>query len=217
MSDDAAVPERKLVLRASDADREQVAQRLHNALSEGRITMPELEERLDVVYAAKTLAELEPVTADLPADNRPAATPAPTSTRALGSPDPRIGGYPGSQVSIAVMSGVTRKGNWVLPPQHNSFAFWGGVEIDLRKARFAEQHSTITAVAIMAGIEIIVPDDVIVEVTGIGIMGAFESTDKGPVGTPPANAPTVKVTGLAFWAGVEVIRKPRKGRDVIEK
>ena len=42
-------------MRASDADRERVAQVLHNALSEGRITVNELEERLSTVYAAKTL------------------------------------------------------------------------------------------------------------------------------------------------------------------
>ncbi|MET0864224.1 MAG: DUF1707 domain-containing protein, partial [Nakamurella sp.] len=53
-------------LRASNADREAVAQKLQTAMAEGRLTVTELQERLDVVYAAKTLAELEPVTWDLP-------------------------------------------------------------------------------------------------------------------------------------------------------
>ena len=43
-----------------------IAQILQNALTEGRITMPELEERLDTVYSAKTLKELEPPISDLP-------------------------------------------------------------------------------------------------------------------------------------------------------
>lgn len=196
-------------MRASDADRERVAQILHNALAEGRITVQELEERLDTVYAAKTLAELEPPVADLP--NVSAGVVQPAAPRAL-APDNRIGGLPGSKASVAVMSGVTRKGPWTVPPQHASVAFWGGVEMDLRTARFAERHTTITAVAIMGGIDIVVPDDIIVEVTGLGFMGAFESQDREGVSTqpPPPGAPVVKVTGFAFWGAVTVVRKPRK-------
>ncbi|PXY32318.1 DUF1707 SHOCT-like domain-containing protein [Prauserella muralis] len=207
MTEQPGLPDPKQ-LRASDADRERVAQVLHNAMGEGRITMAELEERLGTVYGAKTLGELEPVLADLPgASVVPAAQSAPAARTNL--PDQRIGGTPGSAVSVAIMSGVTRKGNWVVPAQHNSFAFWGGVEIDLRNARFAEKHVTITAVAIMGGIDITVPDDIVVEVTGLGIMGAFESTDKrGAADSAPPGAPVVRVNGLAFWGGVEVKRVP---------
>ncbi|WP_431878700.1 DUF1707 SHOCT-like domain-containing protein [Amycolatopsis sacchari] len=200
-------------MRASDADRERVAQILHNALSEGRITVAELEERLDTVYAAKTLVELEPPIADLPGVSVGKAV-APAPSHAV---DTRIGGVPGSQASIAVMSGANRKGNWVVPPSHTAFAFWGGVEIDLRNARFAERHSTITAVAIMGGIDIVVPDDIVVDVNGVGLMGAFESQDHpAATATPPPGAPTVKITGFAFWGGVTVHRKPRKQQPTIE-
>ncbi|WP_409497041.1 DUF1707 domain-containing protein [Amycolatopsis sp. cmx-11-12] len=194
-------------MRISDADREQVAQVLHAAMSEGRITINELEERLTIVYEAKTVGDLKPVTADLP-QTRSAIQPA--TSRALGLPDDRIGGHPGSGASIAVMSGASRKGSWVVPPQHNSFAFWGGTDIDLRHARFAEKNTTITAVAIMGGIDIIVPDDINVDVTGIGFMGAFELEDRAGTPAAPPTAPTVKITGLAFWGAVTVVRKPRK-------
>jgi hypothetical protein len=196
-------------MRASDADRERVAQVLHGALAEGRITMGELEERLTTVYAAKTLGDLVPVTADIPMSSTPTSLE-PATTRALGFPDTRIGGHPGSALSVGVMSGAIRKGSWVVPPQHTSFAFWGGAEIDLRNARFAEKHTTITAVAIMGGIQITVPDDINVDVTGIGFMGGFVLDDKAGTPPAPATAPTVKVNGLAFWGGVLVIRKPRK-------
>jgi hypothetical protein len=196
-------------MRASDADRERVAQILHGALSEGRITMDELEDRLTTVYAAKTLGELQPVTADLPTTSTTPAAVEPAAARALGFPDSRIGGHAGSMTSIGIMSSAVRKGSWVLPPQHNSFAFWGGAEIDLRHARFAEKQSTITAIAIMGGIEITVPDDINVDVTGIGFMGAFTLEDKAGTSPAPATAPTVKITGLALWGGVVVVRKPR--------
>lgn len=61
-------------LRASDADRERVGQILHHALGAGMLTLAETEERLAVVYAARYLPELGPVTADLPGSQ-----PQPTS------------------------------------------------------------------------------------------------------------------------------------------
>lgn len=54
-------------LRASDADRAAVAQRLQVAVDEGRLDLSDYDERLRDTYAARTYAELERVTADLPA------------------------------------------------------------------------------------------------------------------------------------------------------
>ena len=52
--------------RASDADRQQVADRLREALDEGRLTLLEYDERLGSAYAALTYGELAAVTRDLP-------------------------------------------------------------------------------------------------------------------------------------------------------
>lgn len=54
-------------LRASDADRERVANELREHYADGRLTMEEFDERIDGVYKAKTFGELAPLTADLPA------------------------------------------------------------------------------------------------------------------------------------------------------
>lgn len=54
-------------MRASDADRKDVADRLQAALDEGRLGLTDYDERLRDAYAAKTYAELDLVTADLPA------------------------------------------------------------------------------------------------------------------------------------------------------
>ena len=60
------VPERSDNLRASDADRQRVADQLKAALDEGRLTLDEYDERLSEVYAAKTYADLKAPLADLP-------------------------------------------------------------------------------------------------------------------------------------------------------
>jgi hypothetical protein len=54
-------------LRAADADRQAVADRLRAALDEGRLDFHEYDTRLGRAYAAKTYGELDPLIADLPA------------------------------------------------------------------------------------------------------------------------------------------------------
>jgi hypothetical protein len=53
-------------LRAADVDREFVAERLRNALNEGRLNINEYDERLRDAYAAKTYGELNALLTDLP-------------------------------------------------------------------------------------------------------------------------------------------------------
>ena len=61
-------------LRASDADRDEVVERLRTAAGEGRLTHDELDERLSRALTAVTYADLAAVLADLPTSRRPAPT-----------------------------------------------------------------------------------------------------------------------------------------------
>jgi hypothetical protein len=54
-------------LRASDADREAVAERLRAAAVEGRLEPDELEQRLHTAFRARTYGELSRLLGDLPA------------------------------------------------------------------------------------------------------------------------------------------------------
>src|SRR5207302_614764 len=124
-----------LDLRASDADRERVAKILHNAMAEGRLTVDELDERLQTVYKSRTLGELVPITADLPVTGATGASVQPAARNVSAE---RIGGTPGPTASIALMSGFERTGNWVVPRYHTAVAIMGGGQLDLTQARFAE-------------------------------------------------------------------------------
>src|SRR5215471_14715152 len=71
-------------LRASHADREQVIETLKAAFVQGRLTKDELDARAGQTFAARTYADLDALTADLPAGpagnmppRRPAPAPAP--------------------------------------------------------------------------------------------------------------------------------------------
>jgi uncharacterized protein DUF1707 len=66
-------------LRAGNEDRERVVKRLNDAFSEGRLELAELEERVTAAYAAKTIGELAPLTADLPGGTPTSGTVPPPS------------------------------------------------------------------------------------------------------------------------------------------
>jgi hypothetical protein len=189
-------------MRASDADRERVAEALREAAAEGRLDLEELNQRLDQVFAAKTYAELAPITADIP-------SPGTTPQRHVASRPQSFGidrhGYPPGNVFLGIMGGFVRKGEWDVPPELHLTAIMGGGEIDLRDARFAQGTVTIHALAIMGGIQITVPEDADVQVNGIGIMGGF---DHSPAGRGSPGGPRIVINGVAFWGGVVIQRKP---------
>ncbi|WP_049575436.1 DUF1707 domain-containing protein [Nocardiopsis sp. SBT366] len=203
-------------MRASDADRDAVAHLLREALAEGRLDPDEHSDRLDSVYRAKTVGELVPLTEDLPGSEAAAARlPAPTDFR---SPRPvygasRIGDQPAtSHAAIALLGGADRSGNWVLPRRFFAVATMGGVELDLREARFTQRETTIWIGAVMGGIGVIVPDDIQVRLHGLPIMGGFGIEGDTPSVVDPG-APIVHIRGVALMGGVGVSYRARKHQE----
>jgi Domain of unknown function (DUF1707) len=71
-------------LRASDADRDVAADILCAAVADGRLTLAELDERLEDVLSARTLREIARLISDLPSarfsgPGRPAVRPKPAA------------------------------------------------------------------------------------------------------------------------------------------
>jgi hypothetical protein len=67
-------------VRVGDADRDAIAAQLREHYADGRLTLDELNERLDRTFAAKTTADLDAVMRDLPYVPRPAGAPLVGST-----------------------------------------------------------------------------------------------------------------------------------------
>ncbi|MFJ2741626.1 DUF1707 domain-containing protein [Streptomyces sp. NPDC087440] len=197
-------------MRASDADRERVAEVLREAVAEGRLDMEEFDERLGAAYKSRTQGELQVLVRDLPvsAETAPMVLPGVRGQDAsVTSWASRIGVPATSKGAFAFWGGFKRWGQWSVPRVFTSFAMWGGGEIDLREARFEEREVTIRCITIMGGIQVKVPNDLHVEVRGIGIMGGFDDKATGE-GTP--GSPRVRVTGFALMGGVGVDRKLRR-------
>jgi hypothetical protein len=181
-------------MRAADTDRIQVAQLLTEAAAQGRLPMPEYEDRLNRAYAAQTYGELERLSADLP-------DVATAGTRNAGPCRPAP-----STLLLAIMSGFERRGRWNVPRRLTSFALFGGGVIDLRYADFTSTDVEIHSYSICGGQTILLPPEINVDVRGVGVMGAFDHI--GEVGSP--GAPRVTIRGFSLWGSVGIKRKKRK-------
>lgn len=184
-------------IRASDAEREYVVDVLRAHCSEGRIDLDEFSERINRVYAARTIGELTDITSDLPV---PASQSGMATTGAETSRTRKAVRW-----TVAVMSGATRKGRWRVDGETTVVACMGGANIDLRDAEIHGDEITVQCFAIMGGIDILVPEGIAVHVEGIGFMGAFDDKTADVAVLP--GSPSVKVTGLALMGGVTVKSK----------
>jgi hypothetical protein len=90
------------LIRASDQDRDRTAQLLREHHAVGRLDADEFTERLDKVFSAKTIGDLDELTADLPAVD---PYPLPTSTLSRRAPG---GGLPAASALDAMSRGRGR-------------------------------------------------------------------------------------------------------------
>jgi hypothetical protein len=195
-------------LRASDADRDRIADILRDALAEGRLDAGEHSARLDRVYAAKTVGELAPLVRDLPVGQPAAAAPAAAPAARSYVPDPS-GENPNL---VAILSGAERKGRWRVGNRITAVAVLGGVEIDLTEATFTAPELVIHCTAIMGGVSIKLPENVTLR--GGGVVGIMGGSDIQAFEAPDPDAPVIRVDGFAFCGGVEA--KAKRGKRVTD-
>jgi hypothetical protein len=189
-------------LRASDADRDQAASVINNALAEGRLTPDEHADRLDAIYSAKTHSELAPLLDDLPERGSAAGSVA-TPSAAQAVPGRRSGRI------IAVLSASTRKGVWHPEPVIDVHTLLGAAELDFREAVLPGKEITVRASSILGAVEITVPPEMRVIDNGVAILGAREISG-GEESVGP-DSPVLRIEGLCVLGAMEVKRKVRKG------
>jgi hypothetical protein len=182
-------------VRASDAERDRVIELLSEHAAVGRLTLAELEERSERALGAKTHAELEALTRDLPAETSP--------------PERR---RKASSWFVAIMGGSDRRGRLRLTGSVTSIAIMGGDNIDLRDAEIDGEEVDIHAFALMGGTDIYVPDTVEVIVDGFALMGGDEQ--KGSRRPPRPGAPVIRIHSYAIMGGMTIWRLPSEARGM---
>jgi hypothetical protein len=183
-------------LRIADSDREHTIACLREHCVAGRLTLDELSGRIRSVYDARTQADLDAITQDLPAI-APVASSANFARSALRK---------ATRWTVACLSSETRKGRWRLDEQTSALAFMGTCILDLRQVALNSPEVSITAIAIMGTVDIIVPEGVEVDLSGFSFMGSKDCRTNDALIHP--GAPLIRVQGYSLMGTVTVKSKP---------
>lgn len=180
--------DQRLDLRAADADRDRVAAHLGGALAVGRLTSAEYADRLDAVYAARTLGDLAPLTRDLP-DSAAVAEPPGTA---------------GSTVVTARFSKVIRSGRWVAGRHTRLTVHFGALIINLADAVLPGREVTIEIDAFCGKLVLFVPAGAHVIDEGGALFAKRAVYGRGTA--EGDNAPIIRLVGDARFSKVTVYR-----------
>lgn len=181
-------------LRIGDAERDLVAEAVRTAFAEGRLDRDECSERLDRVLAARTLADLSGITADLPVRGLP---PAAADT--------------GRPVA-AVFGKTVHRGPFVIAARTPVTVAGGELVLDLSDALVQYREFVIDAKVLAGKLRIVVPDGVEV-VLSPSIQSGRHHVARRPACAP--GAPVLRVEGTISLGRLEVRRSrrvPRRGR-----
>ena len=175
-------------LRASHADRDRVVEVLRTAAGDGRLTAEDLDQRLEAALTASTLAELEPLLADL-------ATPAPAVVRDL--------------VRIECSSGsAKRDGSWVVPRRMEIDVRSGSVRLDFRQAVIAVPELRIDARVGSGALKLITRPGIVVDADDLTVKSG--SAKVVPLSGPDAPVELVVRVSGQIASGSFSARPPRK-------
>ena len=191
-----------------EAARERAVEVLLEHFSNDVVSLDEFEGRLDAVNGCSTVGELRALLADLPP---------PESSKPSTDMIPAQGGVPvmvdADRVRehgylISVLGGTNRAGRWIPARKNFAIGLLGGLSLDFRESLLGPGVTDLNVLAVLGGVEIIVPPEMAVEVDGMAFLGGFDHSTDTPLRSN-ADLPTLRVRGLALMGGVEVkVRLP---------
>lgn len=105
---------------------------------------------------------------------------------------------------VAWWSSIKRAGDWIVPRNFRAFTCMGNIELDLTHARMGSGTTEMELNCFMAAIDVHVPPDVRVLCDGDCIVGAFEVQRVGNIPQLPDDAPTLRISGTAYFGAVNI-------------
>jgi hypothetical protein len=182
-------------LRASDAERQKIADRLNVAVGEGRLTLEEFSDRVGSAYAARTHRELERLVTDLPA----------TTGQSAIVVDAQLVPAASTQAPLDIKIGAIKKlGRWRLKKDNAMGVAIGPIKLDLRGADLAAREITLSARTVVGAIKVWVPNGVRVEVEGTTAVGTRTVAESNL--PPDLDVPTLRLRLDTLLGTVKVYR-----------
>jgi DUF1707 SHOCT-like domain len=201
-------------IRASDAERDATVERLSAAAGEGRLTLEEFSQRMELATAARTRAELDRLVADLPTDVAvaPVAGVAGAGGGGGGGAVAAAGTAAAGPATwhVSPVGGLRVSGPWRMDRHVIAVSIVGGTRLDLSEAQLAAPEVTLTKVSLVGGTRIIVPPGIRVEASGFSLVGGTR-VQGGP--EPGPGAPTVHIRAFSLVGGVRIYRSGSSQRS----
>jgi uncharacterized protein DUF1707 len=185
------VTEQRPAVRASDEERDRTVADLQSHVVAGRLTLDEFAQRLDTVYEARTRAELEALTRDMPTETE--------ETAARGRRRPK-------HFTGVAFGSVERRGRWRLPRFASLAVLFGDADVDLRKAEIHGQTVTITTLILFGNADFYVPRSVDIDLGGFTVFG--HRREHGDDSEPSPQAPLVRIRVFSLFGTSDVWRIP---------
>jgi hypothetical protein len=180
------------LVRVSDAEREREVAALREHLVQGRLSLEEFTNRMAAAYAATTSADLAALESDLPA-----------VAGAVQERPRRATGF-----LLALFGGTKRAGSFRVREHVVCITLFGGTTLDLRGALLEGDVVNIQSFTMFGGLDVIVPEGVEVDLSGLAIFGAKETRGKPTVLQP--GAPLVRVNAFVIFGAATVRMKKEK-------
>jgi Cell wall-active antibiotics response LiaF, C-terminal/DUF1707 SHOCT-like domain len=200
-------------LSALSRAREQKISELSQHFANDDLSLDDLERRIERVYKAANLSELDAITSDLRAPLLASANViVPSSAGITNAPAYSDAGIPmrGARI-VAVMSESKRTGRWLVPPRVDVVSLMADTKIDLTSAVLPPGGAEFHVRSIWAACKIIVPPEmrVINEMHAIMASVTSKADEMDAEGTVH-RGPTLRLTGTAFMAEVKVVVRRRE-------
>ncbi len=191
-----------------EAAREQAVEVLMEHFSRDVMDLEKFEGLLDAVNRCSTTGDLRELLSKLPPlpSSKPATDmiPAPGGAPVVVDADRvRSRGF-----LISVLGGTNRAGRWIPARKNFALGVLGGITLDFREALLGAGITDVNVLAVLGGIEIVVPPEMAVEVDGMAVLGGFEYNTDAPLRSD-SDIPTLRIRGLAVLGGVNIeVRLP---------
>ena len=156
------------LLRVSHQDRDRVVDILRVAAGDGRLEPEELEERVEKALQARTFAELEPLTEDLPVD--PVTPPVIARGSAVGTAGAGAVAADSAESASWQVHGLPmrREGAWTVPRVIDLSVHGGTAHLDYTLARLPEGGASTIRVSVHGGsVRLLLPPGVTVDATSV--------------------------------------------------
>jgi hypothetical protein len=180
--------------------REQVISRLSEGYASDLIDVDELERRLDLAHGARSVAELDPLVADLGAPPPRAASTALVVAGPTAIDDPGRAETRGLRV---IMSSIERRGRWTVPRSLDLRVLWGNAELDFREASLGPGITTIHVRVFMGNFEVVLPPNLAIEVDVSSFAGSVTERHRVPPDDDPGR-PQIRIVGTVRFGNLEI-------------